>query len=734
MADLASQMTRAQYAERVSKAADVYKSPKRERFIATRMQQFDEARLAAVREQIEKERSFITGAAKYGPWASGAASNLMSAGAAAAGGLDAASLGYAAPLAGVISPKAGAMLETDRQVAQEEHPLAFTAGQLGGFAHPNTAASRVAQAGGRAATQVFAPLERAMMRGAAATPGARRLTSQSLRESLAARTMSRIVENTVSGAGATTAVEAARHREEPAMLQARLLDALDALNPTTTSGMVEAGVNIAGGLATGPFNLRIAPHLQRAVRNWERRSGRRLPVDTITDRASLQQWYDTIGKSPWGANLAREVARDVHEGNIRNLRAMAAERGVGLTQELKQTERARDRAGRAVRRLQGEGRTPGLITARRRGTFAAIDAAEGTNRLDVLANDQLREHLLDVRKDVIGRAGGENTLDGKQAREFLDEVLKLFEPEPTGLLGADGKPTYRPAPPLTLQNLETIRGSLGRYVEELPGSAVGGLDRRGFERAYLAVRQAFQNVSPDWDAHIELAANELRRTERALGQDKVLDRLSEGQLQQFWNNPARLREWRAVRQELPAEDQNAIRGWLLASFFEKVATTEGAITPKTMRKVMTEQEDSMFSRRVMREVFGPKLLQDLKDHAAITASFQRGIGKAAGSETAPRALTAAAIPAAIAALTTFAHSVSTGEYNLLLNTLQGAGAAAFVNGVQKSMIRGLAQDRMQRIVREGPGHPLARPQAAVGWVMGDEKKRNRYLELRAQPE
>lgn len=680
--------TRKQYSEVIDRAiaAKGYDGEVAELFRAHAWRRFQAERDERVQARVVQQQGFEQRASERGGMAGMAASGLSTARSGLLNAADAATLGHGPNLIGAFYPEVGGRIEEELDATAVGSPKSALAGQVAGVIMPGSGPARLIEGGAKAAKTAT---------------GVTRLVERTLDQSLKARFSAQLIQNAVTGAGAVTGLELARSRDDSGGIQARLADAFDAISPHTTSGKMEQGMNVAAAGVTAPFTNRIAPHLDRAVRNFERRTGSRLPIDTITDRESLQRFYDFAGKSPGGRDLANDVRRSVYKSLNDNLDEIARENGVVRSGNT-------PAAARAVERLTGVGAEPGVVTQVRRGKQAGVLAQRGAiDRLDQNQTLAMRQRLTDVLSDVKRKGAGP---EAKQATAMIRRLIGNTNPAKGSQTGALTE--------MTLEQLENIRVTLSdlRYSHPLTGKQVGTADDHALGQVYAIVNEAIESASPSYKRVLK-ETSDLRKLEQALGADKVLERLDEDVVKNFWSSKDRRTKWKAVQQFADPADQQAIKGYLLGSFIERASSGNGAITEKSIRKLLSGSDQH--GRQMMEEVFGHGAIRELVDHARIYDSFVKGIGAAEGSQTAGRAGIGLAITGGIGAATSLAHGIASGNEVQMATTLGAAGIAVMINQVLRSSMRGAIQDSMQHLSRAGGPAGITRAPAALATITGE---------------
>lgn len=589
-----------------------------------------------------------------GPKASSALHSLVAGGIGAA---DTATFGY---LPKVVSAMPGTGSEEEirasMDVARESNPIATTVGNVAGmFRGPSAALSRL---GGNAIGRVAG--------GAATAVGGGRIIG-ALENEFARRFAVATLKNLATGTGAIATNELVRSREDDAGIGRRLSDAASmATNP----------VNLATSVAFGAVQAKLqrppSAELASAVARYERITGKRVPIETLTDSAAQKSFYDTIARVPGMEDLIQRQRKDAVSGLkavVSDIRSRVGAAGGGR-------EVVRGQAARAVRNLVGDGADSALAVERR--TVAA-------NAIGPIGAQEIPSHMF-------GRlARGWQRIQAGRPRNTQSPELDAAFAEISKLQTGKSLPT--------LNEFEALRQQIGKigHSTVLGARDVGSREKFEARRAYDLISALGRRYYPQYGNALNVGKS-LRAMESALG-DVNVSQLDDAMLSSFFSSKGAVKNWDTLVAKSTPDDIAAAKGWLFHRLMGRVSNADGFINPETLDKVTSRGElNSQLIDKVL-----PGLLPELRDHAKLTAGmFGKGAGRfgPVGSQTASRGarlvntMAMGGVPAAGAALVHYLSNPFVGA----LAILGPVGVKAAI----RSALGGQVENAMQTLSRNGP--------------------------------
>ena len=589
-----------------------------------------------------------------GPKASGALHSLVAGGIGAA---DTATFGYLPKMVSAL-PGTGSEdeIRASMDVASESNPIATTVGNVVGmFKGPSAALNRL---GGSAVGRVAG--------GAATAAGGGRIIG-ALENEFARRFAVATLKNLATGSGAIATNELLRNREDDAGLGQRLADAASmATNP------VNLATSVVFGAAQAKLQRPPSADLASAVARYERITGKRVPIETLTDSASQKAFYDSIARVPGMEDVIQRQRKDAVAGLkavVSDLRRQAGAAGGGR-------EAVRGQAAKAVRDLVGDG-TESVLAAERR-TAAA-------NAIGPIGSQEIPSHMFGrlARGWQRIKAGRPRNTQSPELDAAFAEISKLQ--------------TGRALP--TLNEFEALRQQIGKIGHStiLGARDVGNREKFEARRAYDLISALGRRYYPQYGDALNVGKS-LRAMESALG-DVQVSQLDDAMLSSFFASKSAAKNWDTLVAKAAPEDVAAAKGWLFYRLMGRVSNADGYINPETLDKVTSRGElNSQLIDKVL-----PGLLPELRDHAKLTAGMLgKGAGRfgPVGSQTASRGArlvntaVMGGVPAAGAALVHYLSNPFVGALAIL--------GPAGVKAALRSALGGQIENAMQTLSRSGP--------------------------------
>lgn len=559
-------------------------------------------------------------------------------------------------------------------------PVSATAGKIAGFLTPASPAGAVAKAGFRAAGGVR--LAELAAKGTA--PGA--------------KWAGQLASAMIGSAGAIAATNAAQYPFNEKSAAETVKESIEGIKDPLNVGLTVG----LGGFAAA---ARHAPDLPtRNLLAWAERSlpGFRPSPDMVRDPDGfLASVMDAAAKSPQGRRTVSEyAAKHFYEPMRKSVDAIAKAAGLSRGNTPSAVQMATDKAGSAIQRLVAKDAAgkpaAGSLAARSKEVTDAAFAADGG---------------VAVPSDSLARIG--TVLDSLDARAAakgpLGDLRSSGWSSVLGQFRAAAKHSAETGTPIPAQAMEDFRQTVAGFSKFRagPDTPISLRDVREAREVYGAVRESLRRTSSTIDRALSTAAD-LHEAQRMLGNVVNAQSLTQAQtVLQTVQAPGFAQRWRTLKQQLTAEELDAVRGSYLGQFLADVAVRRGTATkPRDALNLRAMErawnKTGPYQKTIFDTIFdGARTRAELLTRGRISDAFLRsGIGRAEGSQTAGRQAVLDAADEALDATQQIVTSNPGALKNAFGFVLGQAGRFGLINAVLNGRLRNFLMDA-------GTGKPLA---------------------------
>ena len=575
------------------------------------------------------------------------------------------------------------------------NPVAGALGKIGGFFVPGPQKLL-----GQASSRLGAGLLNA------ATAG--KVAKVSAEAGFVGRTLANLATNLAGNIPATGVMRLVEATDEDSDIRARIARAgNDLTNPWGLAFVT--GVSGLQAKMTIPRSV----ELKQIIDKFERVTGERVPIDTLTDDASFQAFFDRLARTPGMHQSVQRVQKRMHEGVISYIDDIAERSGIsaGARDPAAAGESVRAAAGQAVRDIAGVrvAKTTGAATSTRRGIQRPVFEAHREDEISSEGVAALRGGVAEIIRGG-SRAGERGSFQG-----VLDSIHKLTDPIRTyrPALGADGLPIpgggrvlIRRPPALKVKDVEELKQQLAvaaGFEADLAntGSTISKMGRKMARDTYHVVDQLIQNESQPVAAAVKLG-EAFRRMEAEFPTQRLID-IDDATARNFWGTKGVLGRVNTVRQLGSPDQLSALKGWLFWDLMRK------AVNPKTgafrVERLKSAFSGNLHNSQVWDDVM-PGARQELLEFAQLNGKmFGEGLLAPVGSQTYGR--TAGLTPAKISIATAAAvGGILTNPAATIASAIGVGGVMVVVNKASRSLIEGTGQAALQNLARGGPKQPV----------------------------
>lgn len=593
------------------------------------------------------------------------------------------------------APDEGADVRGMMDARREANPISNTVGRVGGYFVPGPAKAltSLAARGGTAAMNVAT--RGVVAKAAAESP-------------FIVRSLANFATNVAGAIPAAATVRLVENRDEDYDIVSRARQAMSDVASPTSLALITAGSLVQAKL-TVPRSVR----LKQVIDKFERRTGQKVPVDTLTDDAVFQATFDRIAKMPGMEREAAKVQRMMIEGVLDYIDDIGQRTGVGsgARAPADAAAAAGGKAASGVRRVAGvfETSTKGAIDTARTGAQRSAFDAEGADRISDAGVLSIRNGLAQILR---GRSkAGELGAFGEVVRKThrLTDVIRER--------AADGSIRIRRRPNMTLQDMEEIRqqtASAAAFVGDRFNTAAS-LSKQGntLARDYYHVLEQVVRAESPLIANAVRDGEKLRRFADAMPPQRFVN-LNETTGAQFWAKEGVLNRIELMKQYGSPDEFSALKGWL---FWDLVTKT---VDPRTGRIATKRLEAAFRSSRHNRQLWDrvmPGAREELLELSTLTDTmFGRGLLGPLGSQTYSRSsgMTPTKLAAAAAALVA---ALYTNPSTAIPTTIGASGLLYVAHRASQSLISGAGQSALQNLARGGAPPAIPQLAPAAGAVM-----------------
>ena len=563
----------------------------------------------------------------------------------------------------------------------------------------------------------------------AATAG--KVAKASAEAGFVGRTLANLATNLAGNVPAAGVMRLVEATDEDSSIRARIARAgNDLTNPWGLAFVT--GVSGLQAKMTIPRSV----ELKQIIYTFERVTGDRVPIDTLTDDAAFQAFFDRLARTPGMQKSVQKVQDRMHEGVISYIDDIAARQHIWQADDLNPRsaagardpaaagERVRSAAGQAVRDIAGvrSAKTTGLATETRRGIQSPIFEAHREDEISSEGVAALRGAVAAIIRDG-SRAG-----DRGKFQAVLDSLHKLTDPIRTyrPALGADGLPVpggggrvlIRRPPALKVKDVEELRQQLavaaGFEVDlSNTGSSISKMGRKMARDTYHVLDQLVQNESKPVAAAVKLG-EAFRRMEAEFPTQRLVD-IDDATAKNFWGTKGVLGRVNTMRQLGSPDQLSALKGWLFWDLMRK------AVNPKTgalrVDRLRNSFSGNLHNSQVWDDVM-PGARQELLEFAKLNETmFGKGLLSPVGSQTFGRSSGLTPAKVSIVTAATVA-GIMANPAAAIPGAIGVAGMMSLAHKTSRSLIEGSGQAALQNLARGGPKQPVPNLLSSFSTITG----------------